>query len=96
MGVRILIQNPAHNWDWSTSCEKHGWSHTYIGMNKSIGDSIMLSVNRHAEIMNFNVALQERPPSVENPVSQETILPWHIISLQNVTAGKVVWKIKIL
>jgi S1-C subfamily serine protease len=46
----------------------------YIGLHKSIGDNLVLTVNRHGQIMNLNLALQTRPPpSLESPISQEII-----------------------
>jgi S1-C subfamily serine protease len=48
----------------------------YIDLHKSIGDNVVLTVNRHGQILNLNLALQTRPPpSLQNPVSQETIIP---------------------
>ena len=48
----------------------------YIDLHKSIGDNVVLTVNRHGQLMNLNLALQARPPpSLQNPVSQETIIP---------------------
>ena len=48
---------------------------TYIDLHKTVGDSIMLSVNRDGQLMNLNLVLQARPASLLNNVSQETILP---------------------
>ena len=48
---------------------------SYIDLHKSVGDSIMLSVNRHGQIMNLNLGLQARPQSLLNHISQETIPP---------------------
>ncbi|MFY9869300.1 MAG: PDZ domain-containing protein [Candidatus Nitrosopolaris sp.] len=48
----------------------------YIDLHKSIGDNVVLTVNRHGQLMNLNLALQARPPpSLQNSVSQETIIP---------------------
>jgi S1-C subfamily serine protease len=48
----------------------------YIDLHKSIGDNVVLTVNRHGQILNLNLALQTRPPpSLQNPISQETINP---------------------
>ncbi|HXX95975.1 MAG TPA: trypsin-like peptidase domain-containing protein [Candidatus Bathyarchaeia archaeon] len=48
----------------------------YIDLHKSIGDNLVLTVNRHGQILNLNLALQTRPPpSLQNPISQETINP---------------------
>jgi S1-C subfamily serine protease len=48
----------------------------YIDLHKSIGDNVVVTVNRHGQILNLNLALQTRPPpSIQNPVSQETIIP---------------------
>jgi S1-C subfamily serine protease len=48
----------------------------YIDMHKSIGDNVVLIVNRHGQLMNLNLELQARPPpSLQNAVSQETIIP---------------------
>ncbi|HYA85075.1 MAG TPA: PDZ domain-containing protein, partial [Candidatus Bathyarchaeia archaeon] len=48
---------------------------SYIDLHKSIGDNIVLTVNRHGQIMNLNLLLQARPPSVRNATSLESILP---------------------
>jgi len=48
---------------------------TYIDMHKSVGDSVVLAVNRQGQIMNLNLVLQARPQSLENPTPQESILP---------------------
>jgi S1-C subfamily serine protease len=47
----------------------------YIDSHKSIGDNVGITVNRHDQIMNLNLVLQARPPSLENPAPQESILP---------------------
>jgi S1-C subfamily serine protease len=48
----------------------------YIDLHKSIGDNVVLTVNRHGQLINLNLELQARPPpSLQNPVSQETIIP---------------------
>jgi len=47
----------------------------YIDLHKSIGDNVVLTVNRHGQIMNLNLVLQARPPSLGNQTSQESILP---------------------
>ncbi len=48
----------------------------YIDLHKSIGDNVVLTVNRHGQILNLNLALQTRPPpSLQSPVTQETINP---------------------
>jgi S1-C subfamily serine protease len=48
----------------------------YIDSQKSIGDNVGLTVNRHGQIMNLNLVLQARPSSLGNPTpSQESILP---------------------
>jgi S1-C subfamily serine protease len=48
---------------------------TYIDLHKSVGDSVTLTINRHDQIINLNLVLQVRPPSLLNHISQETILP---------------------
>src|SRR5215831_15578570 len=48
---------------------------SYIDLHKSIGDKVLLTVNRHGQIMNLNLVLQARPPSVRNATSLESILP---------------------
>jgi S1-C subfamily serine protease len=48
---------------------------SYIDLHKSIGDNVGLTVNRHGQIMNLNIVLQARPPSVQNATSLESILP---------------------
>jgi S1-C subfamily serine protease len=47
----------------------------YIDSHKSIGDNVVLTVNRHGQIMNLNLVLQGRPPSLGTPTPQESILP---------------------
>jgi len=48
---------------------------SYIDLHKTIGDNVVLTVNRHGQIMNLNLMLQARPPSVRNATSLESILP---------------------
>jgi S1-C subfamily serine protease len=48
---------------------------TYIDLHKSIGDNVMLTVNRHGQILNLNLVLQARPGALGNVTSQESILP---------------------
>jgi S1-C subfamily serine protease len=48
---------------------------TYIDVHKSVGNSIVLTVNRHGQIINMNAVLQARPLSLENTTPQESILP---------------------
>jgi S1-C subfamily serine protease len=47
----------------------------YIDLHKSIGDNVALTVNRHGQIMNINLALEARPASVQNDTQQQSILP---------------------
>jgi S1-C subfamily serine protease len=47
----------------------------YIDSHKSIGDNVVLTVNRHGQILNLNLVLQTRPPSLGNATPQESILP---------------------
>ena len=47
----------------------------YIHSHKSIGDNVVLTVNRHGQIMNLTLDLQARPQSIGNPTPQESILP---------------------
>jgi S1-C subfamily serine protease len=47
----------------------------YIDTQKSVGDSVMLAVNRHNQIMNVNVVLGTRPASLGNATEQQTIVP---------------------
>jgi S1-C subfamily serine protease len=47
----------------------------YVDLHKSIGENVLLTVNRHGQIINLNLVLQTRPASLLNNVSQETILP---------------------
>ncbi|HMH10092.1 MAG TPA: trypsin-like peptidase domain-containing protein [Candidatus Nitrosopolaris rasttigaisensis] len=47
----------------------------HIDLHRSIGDNVVLAVNRHGQIMNLNLVLQARPPSLGNPIPQESILP---------------------
>jgi S1-C subfamily serine protease len=48
---------------------------SYVDLHKSIGDNIMLTVNRHGQILNLNMALETRPTSLQNSTQQESILP---------------------
>jgi S1-C subfamily serine protease len=48
---------------------------SYVDLHKSIGDNVMLTVNRHGQILNLNVALETRPTSLQNSTQQESILP---------------------
>ena len=48
---------------------------SYIDSHKSIGNKVVLTVNRHGQIMNLNLVLQARPPPVQNATSIESILP---------------------
>jgi S1-C subfamily serine protease len=48
---------------------------SYIDLHKSVGDNVTLTINRHDQIINVNLALQVQPPSLLNNISQETILP---------------------
>jgi S1-C subfamily serine protease len=36
----------------------------YRDVHKAIGDKFMLTVNRPAQVMNLNLVLQGRPPSI--------------------------------
>ena len=47
----------------------------YVDLHKSVGDNIMLTVNRDDQIMNLNLVLQARPPSIYNATQEESILP---------------------
>jgi S1-C subfamily serine protease len=47
----------------------------YIDLHKLIGDNVILTINRHGQIMNLNLVLQARPPSVGKATSQELIVP---------------------
>jgi len=48
---------------------------TYIDVHKSVGNSVVLTVNRHGQIINMNAVLQARPLSLESTTPQESILP---------------------
>jgi S1-C subfamily serine protease len=48
---------------------------SYVDLHKSIGDNVMITVNRHGQILNLNVALKTRPTLLQNPTQQESILP---------------------
>jgi S1-C subfamily serine protease len=48
---------------------------SYIDLHKSVGNNVVLTINRHGQIMNLNLMLQARPPSVRNATSLESILP---------------------
>ena len=47
----------------------------YIDLHKSIGDNVVLTVNRHGKIMNLNLVLQARPALLQNETQQQSILP---------------------
>ena len=47
----------------------------YIDLHKSIGDNVVLTVNRHGKIMNLNLVLQARPALLQNETQQQPILP---------------------
>jgi S1-C subfamily serine protease len=48
---------------------------SYVDLHKSIGNNVMLTVNRHGQILNLNMALETRPTSLKNSTQQESILP---------------------
>jgi S1-C subfamily serine protease len=47
----------------------------YIDVHKSVGDNVMLTINRDGRTMNFNLALQTRPAIVGNATAQQSIIP---------------------
>ncbi|MGA9152564.1 MAG: trypsin-like peptidase domain-containing protein [Candidatus Nitrosopolaris sp.] len=47
----------------------------YVDLHKSVGDNVMLTLNRHDLIMNLNLLLQARPPSINNATQEQSILP---------------------
>jgi S1-C subfamily serine protease len=47
----------------------------YTYLHKSIGDNVVLTVNRQGQTMNLNLVLQARPPSLGNSAPEESILP---------------------
>jgi S1-C subfamily serine protease len=47
----------------------------YIDLHKSVGDNVMLTVNRHDQIMNLNLVLQARPPLIYNATEEQPTLP---------------------
>jgi S1-C subfamily serine protease len=47
----------------------------YIDVHKSVGNNVMLTVNRHGQLMNFNVLLQTRPAIVGNATAQQPMIP---------------------
>jgi S1-C subfamily serine protease len=63
---------------------------SYIDLHKSVGDSVMLSVNRHGQIMNVNLVLEARPPSLLKIYLKKQYFLDTFSLLQNVTAGKIV------
>jgi S1-C subfamily serine protease len=46
----------------------------YLDVHKTVGDKVTLTVNRHGQIMNIDLALQARPLSIQNEQDQ-SILP---------------------
>ncbi|HET7148751.1 MAG TPA: trypsin-like peptidase domain-containing protein [Candidatus Nitrosopolaris sp.] len=47
----------------------------YIDSHKSIGDNVVVTVNRHGQILNLDLVLQTRPSALGNARPQESILP---------------------
>jgi S1-C subfamily serine protease len=47
----------------------------YIDVHKSVGDNVMLTVNRHDQILNFDLVLQARPQPIYNATQEQSILP---------------------
>jgi S1-C subfamily serine protease len=47
----------------------------YIDVHKSVGDNVMLTVNRHDQIQRVNLVLQARPLSIYNITQEQSILP---------------------
>jgi S1-C subfamily serine protease len=47
----------------------------YIDTKKSVGDNVMLAVNRHGQITNINLVLGTRPASLGNATQEQSILP---------------------
>jgi S1-C subfamily serine protease len=83
-GLQGLIQNDVSNsqevGDIITGVDGHPVRSiddliTYIDMHKSVGDNVILSVNRQGQIITLNLVLQGRPPSLESATPQQFILP---------------------
>ena len=83
-GLQGIVQNDVSNTqqvgDIITGIDGHPVRNiddliNYIDSHKSIGDNVVLTVNRHGQILNLNLVLQTRPPSLENATPQESILP---------------------
>jgi len=84
VGLQGIVQNDVSNTrqvgDIITGIDGHPVRNiddliNYIDSHKSIGDNVVLTVNRHGQILNLNLVLQTRPPSLENATPQESILP---------------------
>lgn len=47
----------------------------YIDVHKSVGENVMLAVNRHGQVMSMNVILGTRPASLGNATQEQSIVP---------------------
>ena len=76
-GLQGITQNDFSNTQAVGDIIKRIDGHSLKSMDDLINyiDNVVLTVNRHGQIMNLNLVLQARPSSVVNPISQETILP---------------------
>jgi S1-C subfamily serine protease len=83
-GLQGIVQNDVSNTqqvnDIITGIDGHPVRNiddliNYIDSHKSIGDNVVLTVNRHDQILNLNLVLQTRPSSLGNATPQESILP---------------------
>jgi S1-C subfamily serine protease len=83
-GLQGITQNDASNsqqvGDIITSIDGHPLRSiddliNYIDVHKTIGDNVMLTVNRHGQIMNLNLVLQGRPLSVQSATPDQFTIP---------------------
>ena len=79
-GLKGVTQNTQQIGDIITGIDGHPLRSmddliNYVDLHKSVGDNVMLTVNRHDQIMNLNLVLQARPPSIYNATQEQSILP---------------------
>jgi S1-C subfamily serine protease len=79
-GLKGVTQNTQQIGDIITGIDGHPLRSmddliNYVDLHKSVGDNVVLTVNRHDQIMNLNLVLQARPPSIYNATQEQSILP---------------------
>lgn len=78
-GLKGVTQNTQQIGDIITGIDGHPLRSmddliNYVDLHKSVGDNVMLTVNRHDQIMNLNLVLQARR-SIYNVTQEQSILP---------------------